>query len=83
MLHKSDGTKIKRTGLTSVQIRPQIAKALSRLAAQFEISKSELINRALREYLVDREFQQIRERMAPYAQAKGLYTDEDVEQRLK
>lgn len=72
----------KRIGLTSVQIRPQVAKMLDRFVKQ-GLSKSELINEALRQYLIEKEFQGIREKMAPYGQAKGLYSDEDVDRILK
>ena len=70
--------KTKRRDITSVQIRPQIARMLERWVAKGN-SKSELINEALRQYLIEREFQEIRARLTPYAQAKGIYTDEDVE----
>lgn len=74
--------KVKRRGLTSVQIRPQIATMLERWVGR-GISKSELINEALRQYLVEREFQEIRAQFTPYAQAKGIYTDEDVERAFQ
>ena len=74
--------KTKRVGLTSVQIRPQVARLLERFAKE-GVSKSELINEALRQYLIDREFQAIRAKAIPYAQARGIYTDEDVERLLK
>lgn len=74
--------KVKRRGLTSVQIRPPIAKMLERLAGQ-GISKSEVINEALRQYLMEREFQEIRAQLIPYAQAKRIYTDEDVERAFQ
>jgi metal-responsive CopG/Arc/MetJ family transcriptional regulator len=74
--------KAKRAVLTTVRIRPQIAKMLDQFASQ-GISKSDLINEALRQYLVEKEFQEIRSQMIPYAQAKGIYTDEDVEHLLK
>ena len=70
--------KINRIGLTSVQIRPQVARLLKRFVKR-GISKSELINEALRQYLIEKEFQEIRSRLVPYAQAKGIYTDEDIE----
>lgn len=72
----------KRPGLTSVQIRPQIAKMLEKFAKS-GVSKSELINEALRQYFIEKEFQGIREKMVPYAQGKGIYSNEDVERFLK
>lgn len=74
--------KGKRMGLTSVQIRPQVAQLLARFVKR-GISKSELINEALRQYLIEKEFQEIRTRMIPYAQSKGIFTDEDIERLLK
>ena len=71
-----------RKGVTSVQLKPQIAKMLNHFAKQ-GISKSEMINEALRQYLVKKEFQGIREKMVPYARAKKLYTDEDIERALQ
>jgi len=73
--------EIKRKGVTSVQIRPAVARILERFVKR-GMSKSELINEALRQYLVEREFEEIRARMIPYAQSKGIYTDEDVERAL-
>ncbi len=74
--------KEKREGLTSVQIRPQIARMMEKFARR-GLSKSELINEALRQYLIEKEFQELRNELLPYAQAKGIYTDEDVERLLK
>ncbi len=68
----------KREGLTSVQIRPQIARMIIRYVQQ-GMTKSEIINEALRQYLIERELQEIRRSIIPAAQAKGIYTDEDVE----
>jgi metal-responsive CopG/Arc/MetJ family transcriptional regulator len=73
--------KIKREGLTSVQLRPEISKKMV-FFLKMGISKSELINEALRQYLVEREIQELRSRMIPLAQAKGIYTDDDVERFL-
>ena len=74
--------RLKRPGLTSVQIRPQVAKMLERFVKR-GLSKSELINEALRQFLIEKEFQDIREKMIPYGQAKGFYSDEDVDRVLK
>ena len=63
--------------LTSVQLRPNIEKMLERFT-RHGVSKSELINEALRVYLVEREFKETRAQLIPYAQSKGVYTDEDV-----
>ncbi len=74
--------KLKREGITSVQIRPQIAQILARFTKR-GYSKTELINEALKQYLIEKELDDIRSKLIPYAQAKGIYTDEDVERFLK
>ncbi|OGX05195.1 MAG: hypothetical protein A3G87_06810 [Omnitrophica bacterium RIFCSPLOWO2_12_FULL_50_11] len=71
----------KRKGLTSVQLRPAIARMLARLVKR-GASKSELINEALRQYLIEQELNEIRMRLTPYAQAKGIYSDQDLEPLL-
>jgi len=38
---------------------------------------------ALQDYLFRNQFLEIRDRLVPKARAKGIYTDEDVAERLK
>lgn len=73
---------MKRRGLTSVQLRPKIAKMVALMMNREGMTKTEIINEALRRFLMEREFQGVREKLIPYAQAKGIYTDEDVERVL-
>lgn len=73
---------MKRKGLTSVQLRPRIAKMVALMMSREGMTKTEIINEALRRFLLEREFQSVREKLIPYAQAKGIYTDEDVERVL-
>lgn len=73
---------MKRKGLTSVQLRPKIAKMVATLMNREGMTKTEIINEALRRFLLEREFQGVREKLIPYAQAKGIYTEEDVNRVL-
>lgn len=41
-------------------------------------SRSDVIGEAVREYLFARRVQALRHRLAPCAEARGVYTDEDV-----
>jgi hypothetical protein len=45
-------------------------------------SLDELIARAIEEYLFAHRFRLLRERMAPRAQEQGIYTDQDVFERV-
>ncbi|HVS00243.1 MAG TPA: ribbon-helix-helix domain-containing protein [Thermoanaerobaculia bacterium] len=42
------------------------------------ISRSDLVREAVREYLFIRRFRALRQELMPYAEAQGIYTDEDV-----
>ncbi len=75
-------SKASKGGLTSVRIRPEIIRKIIPYV-RGGMSKSEMINEALRQYLIDRELQAIRAQLIPHAQAKGIYTDEDVERLLR
>ena len=67
--------------LTSVQVKPEIAKMMARLVAQ-GMSKSEVINEALRQYLIEKELAEVRRQLLPYAQSKGIFTDQDIDRLL-
>jgi metal-responsive CopG/Arc/MetJ family transcriptional regulator len=66
---------------TSVRIKPEILTMLNKLVKK-GFNRSFIINEALRKYLLRNEFDSLRERMLPIAKEKGIFTDEDVEQRL-
>ena len=74
--------KVRREGLTSVQIRPQIMRLMEKLTRR-GVSKSEIINEALRQYLIEKELQEMRNELLPYGQAKGIYTDADVDRLFR
>lgn len=46
------------------------------------ISRSDLVREAVREYLFTRRLQALRQELMPYAEAQGIYTDEDVFREL-
>jgi len=46
------------------------------------LSLSELVSEAIKEYLFFRRFRLLRERVIPKAQAQGIYTDQDVFERV-
>ncbi len=71
----------KRRTLTSVQMKPEIAKMMARFVAR-GLSKSEIINEALRQYLLEMELAETRRQLLPLAQAKGIYTDHDLTRLL-
>ena len=66
----------------TVTLHEETKFALDDATRQEGISPSELIGEAVKEYLFFRRFRLLRERMIPQAQAQGVYTDQDVFERV-
>jgi predicted transcriptional regulator len=62
----------------SVRIDKDLDKLLEQSARRTGRPKSELVREALRRQLSIESFQQIRNRILPFAESQGLLTDEDV-----
>ena len=66
----------------TVTLPAEIRPAVDEATQEEGISTDELVAEALREYLLFRRFQLLRERMVPAAQAQGILTDQDVFDRV-
>jgi len=66
----------------TVRLDAELALELTNLAKRTGRPKSELIRRALRRQLALARFEELRRGVAPFAQAKGWLTDEDVFQNV-
>ena len=62
----------------TARLDEKLALELTKLAKRTGRPKSELIRRALRRQLPLARFEELRESVSPFAQAKGWLTDEDV-----
>ena len=62
----------------TVRLDEKLHAELRKLAKQTGRPKSELIRNALRRQLAVTRFEQLRESVAPFAEARGWLTDEDV-----
>ena len=62
----------------AVSLPQDLAGELDALAEREGASRSEIVRDALRRYLAVREYQRIREAILPFAEAQGVYTDEDI-----
>ena len=62
----------------TVRIPEKLRRQLKRLGRRQQRPVSELVRDSLRRYVAEEELRQIRQRLRPYAEAKGLLTDEDV-----
>jgi predicted transcriptional regulator len=66
----------------TVTLPPEIKPALDEMMRKEDISLGELVAEAIEEYLFFRRFRLLRERMIPKARAQGIYTDQDVFDRV-
>jgi metal-responsive CopG/Arc/MetJ family transcriptional regulator len=64
--------------IVTVSINPILKKKLESISKKKHITKSEIINKALDKYLLHDEFYNLREKLVPYAEKAGFYTDEDI-----
>lgn len=70
-----------KTSIT-VRLDTDTVRALDKLADETGRSRSELVREALRRELAVTRFDALRRRIAPFAEAKGWLTDEDVFRHL-
>jgi len=66
----------------TITLPAEIKPALDEMMQREDISLGELVAEAIEEYLFFRRFRLLRERMVPKAQAQGIYTDQDVFDRV-
>lgn len=62
----------------SISLPDQIKDELDRYVGERGLSRSDAVREAVQEYLFIRRFRELRRRLMPYAEAQGIYTDEDV-----
>lgn len=62
----------------TVRIPEKLRKELKEFSRQQQRSASEVVRDSLRRYMAQEQFRQLREKLRPYAEAKGFLTDEDV-----
>ncbi|HEX8276004.1 MAG TPA: ribbon-helix-helix domain-containing protein [Longimicrobiaceae bacterium] len=62
----------------SISLPEEIKEALDELSEAEGVTRSEVVREALHEYIYVRRLRKLRSRLMPYAEAQGVYTDEDV-----
>lgn len=66
----------------TISLPEDIKAEVDAFTQEHGLSRSDLVRQALREYLLIRRFRELRGRMVPHAQAQGIFTDEDVFERI-
>ncbi len=66
----------------TISLPEDVKKALDRVSAEEGIARSELIRESLREFLFFRRFRRLRSKMLRKAEKQGVFTDEDVFEKI-
>ncbi|MFO7893987.1 MAG: ribbon-helix-helix protein, CopG family [Longimicrobiales bacterium] len=66
----------------SVSLPEDLKRELDRMADAEGVSRSDLVREAVRDYAFVHRFRALRRELMPYADAKGVHTDEDVFETL-
>lgn len=66
----------------TVSLPENLKRELDKAAAADGVSRSDVIRESLREYLFIRRFRTLRRKMMVRAQAAGVFTDQDVFDRV-
>jgi len=67
-----------KTSAFTIRLDPDLERQLDRMAVATGRSRSDLVRDALRRQLALLQFEQLRRRVVPFAEARGYLTDEDV-----
>ncbi len=67
-----------KTSVLTIRLDPDLEKQLERAAKRSGRSRSEIVRDALRRQLAVAQFEDLRKRIMPFAEAAGYLTDEDV-----
>ena len=67
-----------KTSALTIRLDPELEKRLERAAERSGRTRSDIAREALRRQLALTQFEELRKRMMPFAEAAGYLTDEDV-----
>jgi len=62
----------------SISLPEDVKAELDRFTEARGVSRSDVVREALADYLFVQRFRALRARLMPYAEAQGIFTDEDV-----
>jgi predicted transcriptional regulator len=66
------------SGTLTIRLPPDLAKKLDEVSRRSGRTRSDVAREALRRQLALESFEQLRQRVMPFAEARGYLTDEDV-----
>mgnify|MGYP003587296665 FL=1 len=66
----------------TISLPEKVRAQLDRVSKTEGVSRSDLVRESIRDYLFLRQFRAIRKTMVPKASRQGIYTDQDVFDRV-
>ena len=66
------------TNAVTIRLDRALARQLARMSKRLGRTRSDVVRDALRRQLALLQFEEVRQRIAPFAEAAGYLTDEDV-----
>ena len=67
-----------KTSALTIRLDPELEERLDRAAKRSGRTRSDIAREALRRQLALTQFEELRKRMMPFAEAAGYLTDEDI-----
>lgn len=67
-----------KTSTITIRLDPKLEELLDRICRETGRSRSEVARDALRRQLTIQLFEEARRKLIPFAEAQGIYTDEDI-----
>jgi predicted transcriptional regulator len=67
-----------KSSAITIRLDPELDRQVARAAKRTGLSRSEIVREAVRRQLALVQFQDLRRRIMPLAEARGYLTDEDV-----
>ena len=67
-----------KTSALTIRLDPELERRLATAAEKSGRSRSEFVREALRRQLALTQFEDLRRRIMPFAEAQGFLTDEDI-----
>jgi predicted transcriptional regulator len=64
--------------ILSISLDKSLKDKVEKTAERLNVSKSELVKKAIEKYIAHEDLKDIRSILLPYAEKAGFYTDEDV-----
>ena len=65
-------------GYITIRLPEDLEKELETVIKEEKTSKSEIIREAISRHLARKRFKRLRRQVLPFAEAQGIFTDEDV-----